>query len=91
MVKVRYKLPDEDTSTLMTRPVADGRSGQTLTFAAAVAEFGMLLRDKEAQDARWDGLLGRLKTLPVTVTDAADRRSFEELVELAAGLSRMKN
>jgi Ca-activated chloride channel family protein len=91
MVKVRYKLPDEDTSTLMTRPVADGRSGQTLTFAAAVAEFGMLLRDKEAPDARWDGLLGRLKTLPVTVTDAADRRSFEELVELAAGLSRMKN
>jgi Ca-activated chloride channel family protein len=91
MVKVRYKLPDEATSTLMTRPVADGRSGQTLTFAAAVAEFGMLLRDTEAPAARWDGLLGRLKTLPVAVTDAADRRNFEELVELAAGLSRMKN
>lgn len=91
MVKVRYKLPDEDASTLMTRRVTDGRNGQTLTFAGAVAEFGILLRDREAPPERWQGLLGRLKTVPVTVTDAADLRSLEELVELAADLSRIRN
>jgi Ca-activated chloride channel family protein len=45
-VKLRYKAPDGDVSSLMEVPVANrtGRSAH-LGFAAAVAEFGMLLRD----------------------------------------------
>ena len=50
-VKIRYKLPDADTSTLITRPVtlADGHESvgaapPDARFAAAVAGFGQLLR-----------------------------------------------
>jgi Ca-activated chloride channel family protein len=48
-VKVRYKDPDGATSRLLERAVADRvRSPSTdFRFAAAVAGFGMLLRDSE--------------------------------------------
>ena len=48
-VKVRYKDPDGATSKLLERAVADRvRSPSTdFRFAAAVAGFGMLLRDSE--------------------------------------------
>ena len=50
-VKIRYKLPNEDTSTLITRPVGamdeaeslDAASSDT-RFAASVAAFGQKLR-----------------------------------------------
>jgi Ca-activated chloride channel family protein len=45
-VKIRYKQPDADTSGLITAVVSDRLSSSPeLGFAAAVAEFGMLLRD----------------------------------------------
>ena len=50
-LKIRYKLPDAETSTLITRPVtpADtfesvGAAPRDTRFAAAVAAFGQLLR-----------------------------------------------
>jgi Ca-activated chloride channel family protein len=47
-VKVRYKQPDGDTSTLTTVAVRNTtESTPELGFASAVAEFGMLLRDSE--------------------------------------------
>ena len=48
MLKLRYKTPDGDTSALIAAAVPS-RSSMTpaLGFAAAVAEFGMLLRDSE--------------------------------------------
>jgi Ca-activated chloride channel family protein len=51
-VKVRYKEPDGDTSKLLERPFVDGgatfpNASPDLKFAAAVAEFGMILRDSE--------------------------------------------
>ncbi len=51
-VKLRYKLPEADTSSLLEHPFVDsGRdlaeAGDDLRFAAAVAGFGMLLRDSE--------------------------------------------
>jgi Ca-activated chloride channel family protein len=48
-VKVRYKLPDGDTSRLLEHPVRDTRAAPSpdFSFAAAVAGFGMLLRDSE--------------------------------------------
>ena len=48
-VKVRYKDPDGERSTLLEHPVMD-RSGMPsvdFRFATAVAGFGMLLRDSE--------------------------------------------
>jgi Ca-activated chloride channel family protein len=51
-LKIRYKEPDGDTSSLLEFPVVD--TGATLDqasvdfrFAAAVAEFGMILRDSK--------------------------------------------
>ena len=48
-VKVRYKAPDEEVSRLLEHPVADAVASPSrdLSFAAAVAGFGMLLRDSE--------------------------------------------
>jgi Ca-activated chloride channel family protein len=51
-VKLRHKKPDGDKSELIERAVTDGdakfeRASADFKFAAAVAEFGMLLRDSE--------------------------------------------
>jgi Ca-activated chloride channel family protein len=52
LVKLRYKAPDQKTSQLIQGTVADRgvkleKASDNLKFAAAVAEFGMLLRDSE--------------------------------------------
>jgi len=51
-LKLRYKQPDGDTSTLMEIPVTDsgnkfGAASRDFKHAAAVAAFGMLLRDSK--------------------------------------------
>jgi Ca-activated chloride channel family protein len=51
-LKLRYKQPDGETSTLMTQRVVDAgtainAASEDLRFAAAVACFGMLLRDSD--------------------------------------------
>ena len=56
-VKVRYKQPDGDRSTLVTVPVAgrETASARHIDFAAAVAEFGMLLRDSPHKaESSWE-------------------------------------
>ena len=55
-VKLRYKQPDGDTSQLISVAVtiATGELTPNLGFAAAVAEFGMLLRKSEFKgQATW--------------------------------------
>lgn len=48
-IKLRYKDPDADTSQLITKAIGIDDLGDAVTgdlrFAAAVAEFGMLLRN----------------------------------------------
>lgn len=50
-VSLRYKEPDKDKSKLLAVPVTNEvytrKMPENLTFAAAVAEFGMVLRDSE--------------------------------------------
>jgi Ca-activated chloride channel family protein len=48
-VKLRYKEPDGETSRLLAVAVKDGSQTDSadVRFAAAVAAFGMLLRDSE--------------------------------------------
>ncbi|MFM1902223.1 MAG: hypothetical protein RLZZ440_123, partial [Planctomycetota bacterium] len=66
-VKLRYKLPDGDASRLVEAPLADkggefAAASTDLRFAAAVASFGMLLRQStEAGEA----------TLPLVASIAA--------------------
>jgi Ca-activated chloride channel family protein len=59
-VKLRYKEPEGETSKLIERPFVDNgtqfaNTAPDLKFAAAVAEFGMILRDS---DYKGTGLLG---------------------------------
>ncbi len=51
-IKVRYKKPDGNTSMLYEKPVKDyindmEDASDNLKFAAAVSEFGMILRNSE--------------------------------------------
>src|SRR5690606_26243735 len=49
-VKLRYKAPDADTSKLLEQPVKDdvvASPSADFRFAAAVAAFGMVLRESE--------------------------------------------
>lgn len=51
-VKLRYKKPDEDVSKLIVKTVSDenkqlASSSDNFRFSAAVAEFGLLLRNSE--------------------------------------------
>lgn len=53
-VKVRYKNPGTEVSKLITEPVIDtvvpfGKASENFRFSAAVAEFGMLLRQSPYQ------------------------------------------
>ncbi|MCK4626936.1 MAG: DUF3520 domain-containing protein, partial [Phycisphaerae bacterium] len=51
-LKLRYKRPDGDKSTLMEYPVTDDggrfdKASADFRFATAVASFGMILRDSK--------------------------------------------
>ena len=85
-VKVRYKAPEAATSELIERVLRPGSAAMHLPFAAAVAEFGLLLRDPQPLTSRWTALSTRVKA--VTGGSLADRQSFAELVDAAAGIKR---
>ena len=87
-VKVRYKLPDAQSSELMTRAVSAGGAVRHLPFAAAVMEFGLLLRDDQSNTRRWEEFARRARSIPASGPDV-DRASFSELVDLAAGVQRL--
>jgi Ca-activated chloride channel family protein len=88
-VKLRYKAPDGDRSDLLEVPVPDGvvTSSTDLIFAAAVASFGMLLRESpHAGNATFDSVLalardGRGRD------EAGYRAGFIEMVEAARTIS----
>jgi Ca-activated chloride channel family protein len=62
-VKLRYKEPDSDTSKLLTAAVKDtqqrwNKTSDDFRFAAAVAEFGMLLRGSQySGNANFDSVI----------------------------------
>jgi Ca-activated chloride channel family protein len=89
-VKARYKEPEGDTSALITHAVRAGGRVQHLPLAAAVAEFGLILRDAPRNIARWDGLERRAARLTAPASLAADLDSFRELVATARGLARIR-
>ncbi len=88
-VKLRYKQPDGDESAMFEVPVRDlDRAPSTdFRFAAAVAEFGMLLRDSKFKGkASWAQTIELAKG--ATGEDRhGDRRELVEMVRAAAKLS----
>jgi len=91
-VKVRYKQPEGDRSALVTVPVQARAttSARHISFAAAVAEFGMLLRNSPFKaDATWSDAVKLANGSRGEDRDGY-RAEFIRLVELAAALDRQR-
>jgi Ca-activated chloride channel family protein len=87
-IKVRYKAPDGDASRLLEFPVRE--DGQKMTsnlgFAAAVAQFGMLLRRSDFRgEATWQSTIALARAHRGTDPDGY-RAEFIRLADLAAAL-----
>ncbi|MEO5897542.1 MAG: von Willebrand factor type A domain-containing protein [Vicinamibacterales bacterium] len=89
-VKVRYKTPRGDTSKLAEFPVRklEPRMSHNLGFAAAVAEFGMLLRRSEFSGAATWRQAMSLATDHRGEDHDGYRAEFVRLVDLASALDR---
>ena len=91
-LKIRYKQPDADRSTLMRLQVSDAETefsdaSADFRFTAAVASFGMLLRNSQhSGSASWQGILELADELDVGADEY--RAEFVEMVRRARGLSR---
>lgn len=91
-IKIRYKLPGEPTSRLITQPVTMANTTVSTegNFAAAVAAFGQLLRGKDyATSFRYDAVITLANT--DRGTDAFGYHAeFVNLVRLAKAASSLK-
>lgn len=73
-VKIRYKEPDADVSSLLEYPVNDShfhtKMPEDMTFASCVAEAGLLLKHSEyAADASYSSIITRLQDLDRVQSD----------------------
>jgi Ca-activated chloride channel family protein len=89
-VKLRYKEPEGETSRLVSQAVPSnvgaGRGSERLRFAAAVAAFGMLLRESEHRgQADWPMVL-ELAQGARGRDEAGYRAEFVSLAQSAARL-----
>ncbi|HVL68113.1 MAG TPA: VWA domain-containing protein, partial [Vicinamibacterales bacterium] len=87
-VKVRYKAPNGDTSRLLEFPVLNPvpRMTPNIGFAAAVAEFGMLLRNSDFKGTgTWEQVLSLAREHRGADPDGY-RAEFTRLVDVAAAL-----
>jgi Ca-activated chloride channel homolog len=94
-VKFRYKAPDGDVSKLIEHPVVDKQLAITKTsanfrFAAAVAQFGLLLRNSEYKSAAsFDNVLSLARKAKGN-DEEGYRSEFVRLVESAQMLAKAK-
>ena len=92
-VKLRYKAPASDTSTLMEVPLRDeherfDEASEDFRFAASVAGYGMLLRRSEyAKGFTWDAL-SEIAAGGLGADKNGYRAEFIEMVKKAKTLSR---
>ncbi|MHC5012103.1 MAG: YfbK domain-containing protein [Planctomycetota bacterium] len=91
-LRLRYKAPDGDTSTLMEHDVRDegtrfGEADPDLQWAATVAAFGMLLRDSPYKgDITW-AFVEEIGEAAGGRDPQGHRAEFLEMVERAASFS----
>lgn len=94
-VKFRYKAPDGDVSKLIEHPVTDRKislvsTSDNFRFAAAVAEFGMLLRNSEFKSsASFADVLNMASTAKGS-DEEGYRSEFITLVKNAESLAKSK-
>jgi Ca-activated chloride channel family protein len=92
-VKVRYKEPDGESSRLMSMAVVDSRrrmdqASEDLRFAAAVAEFAMLLRGSEHRGEATYEQVARLASTARSDDRDGYRSEFLQLVDAARAMTR---
>jgi Ca-activated chloride channel family protein len=92
-LRMRYKLPDCETSTLIERTVRGrdtrlGDASDNLRFSAAVAAFGMLLRDSEHRGAASFRDVQDMAQSALGDDETGYRKEFVELVRTAGELAR---
>jgi Ca-activated chloride channel family protein len=90
-IKLRYKQPDGDVSKLIQHPVNDSRASirqasDNLRFAAAVAQFAMLLRNSAFKGEGGYKLVRELATTSTSKDAGGYKKEFLELVTKAQGL-----
>lgn len=92
-VKLRYKKPDGDKSELLTRAVVDegknfANASADFKFAAAVAEFGMILRGSEFKGNGTFGAVAEWAEEGKGADTNGYRAGFLELVRKAEALKK---
>jgi len=91
--KLRYKTPNENTSKLIEKRVKESDLkkdviDEDFKFAAAVAEFGMLLRKSEFKgNSTYDGVIALAKN-SFSKDDDGTKADFLRLVKIAATLDK---
>ncbi|MFL5747884.1 MAG: vWA domain-containing protein [Niastella sp.] len=94
-IKLRYKKPDGDVSKLIVHPVTDSHlalanTSDNFRFSAAVASFGMLLRNSEfKQNASYQQVVQLAKGAKGSDTNGY-RQEFINLVQAAGSLTVKK-
>jgi Ca-activated chloride channel family protein len=90
-VKLRFKEPTGDKSELIEFPLKQepkrfGAASENLRFAAAVAEFGMLLRNSQYRGGATMSAVEEIATAASSHDPSGYRAEFVELVKKAEGL-----
>ncbi len=90
-IKIRYKKPDGITSMLMEKPVMNyvndlGDASENLRFAAAVSEFGMILRNSEFKGSSTLDEAARLAKSARGEDEEGYRSEFVRLIDTVKGL-----
>ncbi len=92
-IKLRYKKPDGDVSKLINHPVVDTHltldgTSDNFRFSAAVAAFGMLLRNSEyKENASWQQVISLAKASKGNDVDGY-RQEFIKLADAASVLAK---
>ena len=92
-IKLRYKIPDEETSRLTMKIVPDenktvASTSDNFRFAAAVAEFGLLIRNSSyIQEGNYEQVIDVAKSARGTDQNGY-RAEFISLVESAVSLAK---
>jgi Ca-activated chloride channel family protein len=92
-VKLRYKAPDGDVSKLISVPVKNNRTTEmspNVGFAAAVVEFGMLLRESQHRGSTTHADAVALARRFRGSDPDGYRAEFVRLVEIAEALTKQK-
>jgi Ca-activated chloride channel family protein len=91
-VKLRYKSPEGNASKLMAVPVKNRTTGMSANvgFAAAIAEFGMLLRESDERGSATHVDAAALARRFRGSDPDGYRAEFVRLVELADALTRQQ-